>query len=106
MVEVIVSFLGFLSRKLNTRKIPIRFDVTNGGMSVRAILKQIPEKLPGNTERENYQEWVFDPTKPDQLKSEMAYVLDGRHLRPTKESLDLKISSNIELVIFHPDGGG
>ncbi|MHA1144047.1 MAG: hypothetical protein ACTSRW_04860 [Candidatus Helarchaeota archaeon] len=106
MVSVTISFLGVLQRKVNTRQVIISFVAENSGWSVRKILTEAIQKLAGEKERENFKKWVFDPDNPDILNKEMAYVLNGRHLRPTKESLELKIDKNQELVIFPPEGGG
>jgi hypothetical protein len=106
MVEVIITFLGVLQRKLNAREIRITFESKNGGWNLRTILTSILEKLANKTERENFKKWVFDPAKPDQLNPEMAYLIEGKHLKTTKESLDRKINKNVELVIFPPDAGG
>ena len=106
MVTVEIVFLGILQRKVNSRNITIGFSPQNGGLAIREILTKAMEKLPGEKERQKFTQFVFNPQKPDELNKEMAYVLNGRHLRPIKESLDQKISTNQELVIFPPDGGG
>lgn len=106
MVEVVVTFLGVLQRKLNARTISINTDAENGGGSLRTLLTKILEKLAHEQERNNFKTWVFDPAKPNHLNPEMAYILGGRHLKPSTESLDVKITENQELVIFPADAGG
>ena len=106
LYEIKVTFLGALQRKLNARHISITFNDKDQDTSLRTLLIKILEKLPGEKERENFRSWVFNPSKPNFLNTEMAYILEGRHVRPTKEGLDMQIITGKELVIFPADGGG
>ncbi|MHC1591385.1 MAG: hypothetical protein ACXQS8_04825 [Candidatus Helarchaeales archaeon] len=106
MVSVVISFLGVLQRKVNTREVKVLLDGEKNGISVRKILEEVIKKLPGDKERSEFKKWVFDPARPDNLNKEMAYILNGRHLKPSKESLEMKVNGDQELVIFPPEGGG
>ena len=102
MVTVTIAVMGAVQDKLGVNTLLIN---TNGKKSISEILALILEKLEVEGKK-NFITYVWDPKEPYTVKEGMVLLLNGLHVRSSREELEKIIEKDCELSIFTPLGGG